>query len=86
MGKRADVVLLQDTVDVAVLHDPISQLVYGASPRSVRDVWVDGAQVVADHRCTSIDERDQIDRCRPLVERVAVDAGLVRAGHSVIDR
>lgn len=85
-GKRADVVLLQDTVDIAILHDPVSQLVYGASPRSVRDVWVDGAQVVADHRCTTIDEAAQIARCRPLAEQVAAEAGLVAAGHSVAGR
>lgn len=83
-GKRADVVLLQDTVDVAVLHDPISQLVYGASPRSVRDVWVDGRQLVTDHRCTSIDEAAQIARCRPLAARIGRDSGLVAAGHSVL--
>ena len=84
-GKRADIVLFQDTVDVAVLHDPVSQLVYGASPRSVRDVWVDGNQVVGDHRCLSIDERSQIARCRPLVEQLAAESGLVAAGHSVVD-
>ncbi|WP_300683431.1 amidohydrolase family protein [Nocardioides sp.] len=83
-GKRADLVLLQDTVDVAVLHDPISQLVYGASPRSVRDVWVDGHQVVADHTCTSIDERAQIARCRPLMADVARRSGLIQAGHSIL--
>ena len=83
-GKRADVVLLQDTVDVSVLHDPVSQLVYGASPRSVRDVWVDGVQVVADHRCTTVDEAAQIARCRPLIERVARASGLAATGHSVL--
>lgn len=83
-GKRADIVLLQDTVDVAVLHDPVAQLVYGASPRSVRDVWVDGVQVVADHRCTTVDEATQINRCRPLADRVGVKAGLVATGHSVV--
>ncbi|MFA7513075.1 MAG: amidohydrolase, partial [Mycolicibacterium vanbaalenii] len=83
-GKRADIVLLQDTVDVAVLHDPVAQLVYGASPRSVRDVWVDGVQVVADHRCTTVDEATQIARCRPLADRVGVKAGLVATGHSVV--
>lgn len=86
VGKRADVVLLQDTVDIAVLHDPVSQVVYGASPRAVRDVWIDGVQVVSEHRCITVDERDQIARCRPLVERVAVDAGLVAGGHSVATR
>ncbi|MDQ2677094.1 MAG: amidohydrolase [Actinomycetota bacterium] len=83
-GKRADLVLLQDTVDVAVLHDPVSQIVYGASPRSVRDVWVDGRQVVEDHRCATVDEAEQIARCRPFAERLAHDAGLVAAGHSVL--
>jgi cytosine/adenosine deaminase-related metal-dependent hydrolase len=83
VGKRADIVLLQDTVDVAVQHDPIAQVVYGASPRSVRDVWVDGRQVVANHRCTTIPEQDQIERCRPLVDRIAKDAGLLTSGHSV---
>lgn len=83
-GKRADIVLLQDTVDVAVLHDPVSQLVYGASPRSVRDVWVDGHHLVADHRCVSIDEPDQIRRCRPLAAQVGTESGLVGTGHSVV--
>lgn len=83
-GKRADLVLAQDTVDVAVLHDPISQLVYGASPRSIRDVWVDGRQVVADHRCTTVDEAAQIARCRPLVTEIGTRSGLVAAGHSVV--
>lgn len=86
VGKRADVVLLQDTVEVAVLHDPVAQVVYGTSPRSVRDVWVDGRHVVVDHRCRTICELDQIQRCRPLVERVARDAGLLDAGHSVAGR
>ena len=86
VGKRADLVLLQDTVDMAVLHDPVSQIVYGASPRSVRDVWVDGRIVVEDHRCVTVDETEQIRRCRPLAERLAHDAGLVAAGHSVLER
>lgn len=85
-GKRADLVLLQDTVDVAVLHDPVSQVVYGASPRSVRDVWIDGRRTVADHACVTIDEAAQVARCRPLVARVAHDSGLVAAGHSLARR
>lgn len=83
-SKRADIVLLQDTVDVSVLHDPVSQLVYGASPRSVRDVWIDGRQVVTDHRCTTVDEAAQITRCRPMIDRIARDSGLEAAGHSVL--
>lgn len=86
VGKRADIVLMQDTVDIAVLHDPISQLVYGASPRSMRDVWVDGKQVVGDHRCLTVDEAEQIARCRPLILELGQKSGLVAAGHSVVGK
>ncbi|MCD0452069.1 amidohydrolase [Actinocorallia sp. API 0066] len=81
-GKRADLVLLQDSVCVSVLHDPCGQLVYGASPRAVRDVWVDGRRVVADHVCRTVDEADQIARCRPLVRGLAERSGLAGAGFS----
>jgi 5-methylthioadenosine/S-adenosylhomocysteine deaminase len=74
-GKRADVVLFQDAVEVAVLHDPAAQLVYGGSPRAVADVFVDGQRVVRDHRVTTVDEASQIALCRPLVARIARDAG-----------
>jgi cytosine/adenosine deaminase-related metal-dependent hydrolase len=85
-GKRADIVLLQDTVDISVLHDPVSQLVYGASPRAVRDVWIDGRRTVADHACVTVDERAQVQRCRALAARLAHDSGLVSAGHSLVRR
>ncbi|MBL7500611.1 amidohydrolase family protein [Frankia sp. CNm7] len=81
-GKRADLVLLQDSVCVSVLHDPCGQLVYGASPRAVRDVWVDGRRLVADHACVVIDEREQVERARPLASRLAYASGLADAGIS----
>ncbi|GAA2234870.1 amidohydrolase family protein [Herbiconiux moechotypicola] len=81
-GKRADVVLYQDTVDVSVLHDPEGQLVYGASPRSVAAVFVDGRMLVSDHRCVSVDEAAQIERCRPLVRRIARASALAAEGWS----
>jgi 5-methylthioadenosine/S-adenosylhomocysteine deaminase len=81
-GKRADVVLYQDTVDVSMLHDPVQQLVYGASPRSVRDVWVDGRRVVADHAAVTIDEAAQVRRCRSLALDLAERSGLRAAGLS----
>jgi cytosine/adenosine deaminase-related metal-dependent hydrolase len=83
-GKRADLVLLQDTVCVGILHDPCGQLVYGASPRSVRDVWVDGRRVVADHRPVTVDEHDQIVRSRPLASYLAQVSGLSAAAVSAL--
>ncbi|GAA3111310.1 amidohydrolase family protein [Streptosporangium carneum] len=81
-GKRADLVLLQDSVCVSVLHDPCGQFVYGASPRAVRSVWVDGCRVVADHTCTTLDEAAQIDRSRALAARLALASGLHGSGFS----
>jgi 5-methylthioadenosine/S-adenosylhomocysteine deaminase len=81
-GKRADVVLYQDTVDVSMLHDPVQQLVYGASPRSVCDVWVDGRRLVADHVSVTVDESAQVQRCRALAVEIAARSGLRAAGVS----
>ena len=82
VGKRADVVLFQDAVEVAVLHDPAGQLVYGASPRAVADVLIDGRRVVRDHRVVTVDEAAQGELCRPLVARIARDAGFLANGSS----
>jgi len=81
-GKRADVVLFQDAVEVAVLHDPAGQLVYGGSPRAVAEVFVDGRRVVRDHHCITVDEAEQLEVCRPLVARIARDAGFTASGVS----
>lgn len=83
-GKRADVVLFEGTVEVAVIHDPAAQLVYGASPRAVRDVWVDGRRLVAERRVVTVDEGEQIVRCRPLAARLVAEAGLSTAGLSLL--
>jgi cytosine/adenosine deaminase-related metal-dependent hydrolase len=81
-GKRADVVLFQDAVEIGVLHDPAGQLVYGGSPRAVADVLIDGRRVVRDHRVVTVDEREQLEICRPLVARIARDAGFAASGVS----
>jgi cytosine/adenosine deaminase-related metal-dependent hydrolase len=81
-GKRADVVLFQDTVETGVLHDPAGQLVYGGSPRAVADVLVDGVRVVRDHRVVTVDEREQMEICRPLIARIAREAGFAASGVS----
>lgn len=55
-GKRADVVLLDGNgPELAVLHDPFQQIVYGATPRSVSDVWIDGVHRVTDAATIGID-------------------------------
>jgi len=55
-GAKADVVI----VDLGVpamrpLRDPLKSLIYVAAERAVRDVWVDGRQVVIDGSVATID-------------------------------
>jgi 5-methylthioadenosine/S-adenosylhomocysteine deaminase len=58
-GRRADLVHV-DTRDlvfepVGDLTDLVTHLVWSGGGRHVRDVWVDGQQVVADGVCTTVD-------------------------------
>lgn len=49
IGKKADLALVEtDSVNMFPLFDPYAALVYSASAANVRDVFVDGEQVVAD--------------------------------------
>jgi 5-methylthioadenosine/S-adenosylhomocysteine deaminase len=57
VGKEADIVLFDtDRPEWQPLINPVSNLVYGATGDSVRDVFVMGEQVVAGGRLTRIDE------------------------------
>jgi 5-methylthioadenosine/S-adenosylhomocysteine deaminase len=72
-GKRADLVVLDGRrLEMAMPHDPISNIVYSASPRSVRDVLVDGALLVEKGRLTRDDEGD--------IAQAIAAAGWKRAG------
>ncbi len=82
-GKRADLVLVDPTVELAAVHDPYQQIVYCAGPRSVGNVWVDGRRLLADGRLMTIDEPEQIARSRSLAGIVAERAGL-RGVHSFL--
>jgi 5-methylthioadenosine/S-adenosylhomocysteine deaminase len=57
VGKEADIVLFDtDRPEWQPLINPVSNLVYGATGDSVRDVLVMGERVVADGRLTRIDQ------------------------------
>lgn len=81
-GKRADVVLLGATVELANIHDPYQQIAFCTSPRSVSDVWIDGRRVLTDGELTTIDEAQQIARCRPLARTLVTESGLAEKGLS----
>ena len=56
-GKKADLVLLDlECPQMQPARDPLRSFVYHAADRAVRDVFVDGRQVVADFRVTTLDQ------------------------------
>jgi 5-methylthioadenosine/S-adenosylhomocysteine deaminase len=62
-GKKADIVL----VDLACpqmqpARDPLRGFVYHAADRAVRDVFVDGRQIVADGKVLTLDQGDAAER------------------------
>jgi 5-methylthioadenosine/S-adenosylhomocysteine deaminase len=70
-GKKADLVL----VDLACpqmqpARDPLRSFVYHAADRAVRDVFVDGVQVVADRRVLTLDQADAAIRLAAAQQRM----------------
>jgi cytosine/adenosine deaminase-related metal-dependent hydrolase len=57
VGMKADIVAHDARrPEWCPLNNPVEQLIASADGRGVHSVWVDGARVVEDYRCTLIDE------------------------------
>jgi cytosine/adenosine deaminase-related metal-dependent hydrolase len=74
-GKKADIVL----VDLACPQmqpdrDPLKSLIYHAADRAVRDVFVDGRQVVAEGRVVTLDRSAAGGKLRAAQERMEAQA------------
>jgi cytosine/adenosine deaminase-related metal-dependent hydrolase len=66
-GKLADVVhFTGSTTRLAYIHDPYQQLVYGAGPGDVANVWVGGNRVVDSGVLATVDEREVVNHAREL--------------------
>src|SRR6266849_6539172 len=62
-GKKADIVLVDlDCPQMQPARDPLRSFVYHAADRAVRDVFIDGRQVVADGRVLTLDQADAAER------------------------
>ena len=69
VGKRADVILVDTAAPhLTPLHDPHTALVYAAGRADVRDVFVDGEQVIADRSPTRVDAAEVMAQARDHVE------------------
>lgn len=59
VGKRADLLIFDGTrLCMTPAHDPVSNVIYSANPRAVRDVMVDGVWRVREGRLTAGDEAE----------------------------
>lgn len=62
-GKKADLVVVDlDCVDMQPARDPLRSLVFHAADRAVRDVYVDGRQVLARGRVLTLDQARAAER------------------------
>jgi 5-methylthioadenosine/S-adenosylhomocysteine deaminase len=60
---KADLVLADLTVaQMRPVRDPLRSFIYHAADRAVRDVFVDGQQVVADHKVLTMNQEDAASR------------------------
>jgi cytosine/adenosine deaminase-related metal-dependent hydrolase len=70
-GMKADLVLVDlDCPQMQPARDPLRSFVYHAADRAVRDVFVDGHQVVADRKVTTLDREGAGARLRAAQERM----------------
>ena len=74
-NKKADLVLVDLTApQMRPVRDPLRSFVYHAADRAVRDVFVDGRQVVADRKVVTLDQDSAAARLaeaqRRMMERV----------------
>jgi cytosine/adenosine deaminase-related metal-dependent hydrolase len=73
-GAKADVVVVDATHPVMLpLYDPIRSLVYSASDRAVKDVYVGGRHVVADGEVTTLAHRAAAEAVSETLARVVAD-------------
>ncbi len=71
-GKRADLVRLDgNSFGAAIVHDPYQQIVYGAGPESVSDVWVDGRQLLRSGAFLGHQPASLVPRVRELAGELA---------------
>ncbi|HLY45869.1 MAG TPA: amidohydrolase family protein [Stellaceae bacterium] len=70
-GAKADIVLVDlDCPQMQPARDPLRSFVYHAADRAVRDVFVDGRQVVADGRVVTLDQAAAGARLRAAQQRM----------------
>ena len=69
--KEADFIVLDlNSIHAVPLFDPITHLVYSTSKSDVRDVFVNGKQVVSDGKATKMNMDQTLDKVRALAPTI----------------
>jgi 5-methylthioadenosine/S-adenosylhomocysteine deaminase len=72
VGKRADLQLLNlDSLQTAPAPDPVSAIVYSATPQNVETVIVAGKVLLRDGAFETLDEMEIINSARREAEKIA---------------
>jgi cytosine/adenosine deaminase-related metal-dependent hydrolase len=74
MLHAATIVVDLECVEMAPVRDPLRSLVYHAAERAVRDVYIDGRQVVGDFKVLTLDQADAAGRLAQAQERMMAAA------------
>ncbi len=70
-GMKADLVVVDlDCLDMQPARDPLRSLVFHAADRAVREVYVDGRQVVAQGRVLTLDQAEAAERLGQAQQRM----------------
>jgi 5-methylthioadenosine/S-adenosylhomocysteine deaminase len=73
-GKKADLVVVDlQRLDMMPARDPLRSLMYYAADRAVRDVFIDGRQVVAEGRVLTLDQEAAAARLAGAQERMMAE-------------
>ena len=71
VGQKADFILADlECIDMLPARDPLRSLVFHAADRAVRDVYIDGRQVVADGKVLTLDASGAAARLGEAQERM----------------
>jgi cytosine/adenosine deaminase-related metal-dependent hydrolase len=74
-GMKADIVVIDlDCSHMVPARDPLRSLVYHAAERAVRDVYIDGRQVVGDFKVLTLDQADAAGRLAEAQDRMLAAA------------
>jgi len=71
-GKWADITAVcLDTLETQPVYHPVSQLIYACGRDQVTDVWVAGRHLLKEHRLTTLEGNDILERTSDWRERIS---------------